>query len=37
MHKATIYISLVGISWAVAMWVPFAIVMEVMTLVSASI
>jgi solute carrier family 45, member 1/2/4 len=34
MHKATVYISLVGICWAVAMWVPFAIVMEVKILVS---
>jgi solute carrier family 45 protein 1/2/4 len=33
-HKATVYISLVGICWAVAMWVPFAIVMEVKILVS---
>ena len=27
--QATIFISLVGICWAVAMWVPFAIIMEV--------
>lgn len=27
--QATVYITLVGISWAVAMWVPFAIIMEV--------
>ena len=27
--QATILISLVGICWAVAMWVPFAIIMEV--------
>ncbi|KNZ81557.1 General alpha-glucoside permease [Termitomyces sp. J132] len=26
--QATIFISLVGICWAVAMWVPFAIIME---------
>ncbi|XP_006460230.1 hypothetical protein AGABI2DRAFT_117192 [Agaricus bisporus var. bisporus H97] len=26
--QATVFISLVGISWAVAMWVPFAIIME---------
>ena len=35
MHKATVYISFVGMCWAVAMWVPFAIVMEVKILVSA--
>ncbi|KAF9653396.1 MFS general substrate transporter [Thelephora ganbajun] len=29
---AIIIVSLVGISWAVACWVPFAIIMEVMTL-----
>ncbi|EKM80157.1 hypothetical protein AGABI1DRAFT_38124 [Agaricus bisporus var. burnettii JB137-S8] len=28
--QATIFISLVGISWAVAMWVPFAIIMELL-------
>ncbi|KAF5387983.1 hypothetical protein D9615_000522 [Tricholomella constricta] len=28
--QATIFISLVGICWAVAMWVPFAIIMEVL-------
>jgi solute carrier family 45, member 1/2/4 len=28
--KATVFISLVGICWAVAMWVPFAMIMEVM-------
>jgi solute carrier family 45 protein 1/2/4 len=28
--QATIYISLVGICWAVAMWVPFSIVMEML-------
>jgi len=28
--QATVYISLVGICWAVAMWVPFAIVMEML-------
>jgi solute carrier family 45, member 1/2/4 len=33
--KATVYIGLVGMCWAVMMWVPFAIVMEVMALVSA--
>lgn len=27
--QATVFISLVGICWAVAMWVPFAIIMEV--------
>ncbi len=27
--QATIFISLVGVCWAVAMWVPFAIIMEV--------
>lgn len=27
--QATIFISLIGICWAVAMWVPFAIIMEV--------
>ncbi|KAG6821597.1 hypothetical protein H0H93_000106 [Arthromyces matolae] len=29
-QQATIFISLVGICWAVAMWVPFAIIMEVL-------
>ncbi|KAG5648945.1 hypothetical protein DXG03_000294 [Asterophora parasitica] len=28
--QATIFISLVGVCWAVAMWVPFAIIMEVL-------
>jgi len=28
--QATIFISLVGICWAVAMWVPFAIIMEIL-------
>jgi solute carrier family 45 protein 1/2/4 len=28
--QATIFISLVGICWAVAMWVPFAIIMELL-------
>jgi len=28
--QATIFISLIGISWAVAMWVPFAIIMELL-------
>lgn len=28
--QATVYITLVGISWAVAMWVPFAIIMELL-------
>ncbi|TEB35620.1 MFS general substrate transporter [Coprinellus micaceus] len=28
--QATIYITLVGICWAVAMWVPFAIIMELL-------
>ncbi|KXN86414.1 General alpha-glucoside permease [Leucoagaricus sp. SymC.cos] len=28
--QATIFISLVGIAWAVAMWVPFAIIMELL-------
>ena len=32
--QATIFISLVGICWAVAMWVPFAIIMEVTDLSS---
>ena len=27
--QATVFITLVGICWAVAMWVPFAIIMEV--------
>ncbi|RDB22586.1 General alpha-glucoside permease [Hypsizygus marmoreus] len=27
---ATVFISLVGICWAVAMWVPFAIIMEIL-------
>lgn len=27
-QQATIFISLVGFCWAVAMWVPFAIIME---------
>jgi len=27
--QATVFISLVGICWAVAMWVPFTIIMEV--------
>jgi solute carrier family 45 protein 1/2/4 len=35
--KATVFISLVGICWAVAMWVPFAIIMEVMAFVSVSV
>lgn len=29
-YKATIFITLVGICWAVAMWVPFAIIMELL-------
>jgi len=33
--QATIFISLVGICWAVAMWVPFAIIMEVTDLSSS--
>ncbi|KAF9534195.1 MFS general substrate transporter [Crepidotus variabilis] len=28
--QATVFISLVGICWAVAMWVPFAIIMELL-------
>ncbi|TFK43415.1 major facilitator superfamily domain-containing protein [Crucibulum laeve] len=28
--QATIFISLVGVCWAVAMWVPFAIIMELL-------
>lgn len=28
--QATIFITLVGVSWAVAMWVPFAIIMELL-------
>ncbi|CAA7259880.1 unnamed protein product [Cyclocybe aegerita] len=28
--QATIFISLVGICWAVAMWVPFAVIMELL-------
>ena len=28
-QQATVFISLVGICWAVAMWVPFTIIMEV--------
>lgn len=35
--KAMVFISLVGICWAVAMWVPFAIIMEVMILISAPV
>jgi solute carrier family 45, member 1/2/4 len=31
--QATIFISLVGICWAVAMWVPFAIIMEVSNII----
>jgi solute carrier family 45, member 1/2/4 len=31
-NQATIFISTVGICWAVAMWVPFTIIMEVSSL-----
>jgi solute carrier family 45, member 1/2/4 len=31
-YQAIIMISLVGICWAIACWVPFAIIMEVRTL-----
>ena len=33
--QATVVISLVGVSWAIACWVPFAIIMEVRTLIDS--
>ncbi|KAG7096809.1 hypothetical protein E1B28_004217 [Marasmius oreades] len=34
--QATVFIALVGICWAVAMWVPFAIIMELLKEVSSN-
>jgi len=34
--QATVFIALVGVSWAVAMWAPFAIIMELLKEISAT-